>query len=126
RSQTLDGVGQLRSRWTFLSGLPSSLARDLTWFNRDQRALIGPGFFHQIEQLRPRIALDVELDARVLLAQDRGNGAHVFGRDVAATGTRVNRDARRPGRDTDPDSLEDARHAPAARVAQRGHLIDVY
>ena len=43
---------------------PAGLARDLARHHRHERALIGPHLLDEIEQLRPRIAFDVELDRR--------------------------------------------------------------
>ena len=42
--------------------IPTGLARDLAGPDRHQRELVGPDFGGQGEQVRTRIALDIELD----------------------------------------------------------------
>ena len=66
--RSADDRGQLLA--VGVSGRPAGLARHLARRDRHQRALIGPHLAHQLEQLGPRIAFDVELDRRAERASD--------------------------------------------------------
>jgi hypothetical protein len=106
------------------SRLPARLAGDLAWRHGHERALIGRHLFDEIEQLGPRIALDVVLDAG-MAAYRPGDRPDIVGRDVAAIGARMHGDARSTGRDADLNGFDHVRLAPAARVAKCSHFIHV-
>ena len=72
---------------------PAGLARDFAWHHRYERALRGPNFQHQLEEIGPRIALDVVLDLRRAL-QQLGDVVHIRASDVTLVGAWMNRDAR--------------------------------
>ena len=82
-------------------GRPSGLARDLAREHRHQRALVRTHLAHQLEQIRPRIPFDVELDLAAPRREERRDLAHVAAADVALIGARMHGDAaarRRRGR----------------------------
>jgi hypothetical protein len=72
-----------------------------------------------------RVAFDVELDAALERLQQRRDLAHVIGGDVAGIGARVHGDAGAARGDAGAHGFGDRRHASAARVADRRHLVDV-
>ena len=104
---------------------PPGLAGDLPRANRDERALVRPDRTNQIEQIGPRIAFDVELDAVAERRELLGDFVYVSGRDVTRVSARVHGDARRAVGHAHAHRVDDARNRAAARVAQRRHLVDV-
>ena len=104
---------------------PPRLARDFAGPDGNERDLIGPDFVDQIEEIRPRVPLDVVLDDSAPRRQRRGDLPHVLGGDVPRVRARVDGDAGYAGGDADLDSLQDAGNLPASRVAKRGNLVDV-
>ena len=105
--------------------LPARLTRDLARHDRHQRALIGPNLLDEIQQVRARVALDVVFDLRPLPAQRSRDVAHVAGSDVPAIRARMHGNTRRARSHAHVNRLEHARRAPAARVPQRRHLVDI-
>ena len=109
--------------------IPTSLAGHLAGPDRHERELVGPDFVGQGEQVRPWITLDIELDIELdpgtARAQLLADLPHVVERDVPGVGAWMNGDPRRSGGDGDPCRVDDARHVPATRVAQRRDLVDV-
>jgi hypothetical protein len=89
--------------------LPTGLAGDLACDDGDERALVRTDLLDQVEQLRARVALDVELDPAS--GQGARNVAHIGGRDVTAISPRVHRDAGRAGGDA---RQENGRRASSA------------
>jgi hypothetical protein len=72
---------------------PSRLTRHFTGHDRHERALLGLHLLHELEQLRTRIALDIQLDLRPERRQAARNVAHIVGRDVTSVHPRVDRNA---------------------------------
>ena len=105
---------------------PAGLAGDFAGRNRDQRALIRLHLVHERQQIGARIAFDVVLDRRPSgRPSARRDVADIVRRDVPAIGARVHGDAVHAGVQADGNGVEHARHAAAARIAQRRDLVDV-
>ena len=76
-------------------GGPSRLAGDLARMHGHERALVGLHLVHERDQIRPRVALDVELNAPPERREQRGNLPHVGRGDVTGVGARMHGDAGR-------------------------------
>ena len=109
----------------FRSKLPAGLAGHFSWHDGNQGALVGTHLLDEIQQLRTRIAFDVEFDSRGQRPQHRRNFTDIVGRDVTPVGPGVDGDARRARRNAHANSVDDARRPPAARVPQRRDFVDV-
>ena len=79
----------------------------------------------EVDEIRARIAFDVELDMGLPSAQRLCNVPDIVRGDVPSIGARVHRDSRRTCRHADVDRLEHVRQTPATRVPQRGHFVHV-
>jgi hypothetical protein len=84
-----------------------------------------PHSVNEIEEIGPRIPLDVELDAIAERRELRGNLEHVAGRDVTGISARMHGNAGRTVRDAYTHRVDDARDSTAARVAERRNLVDI-
>ena len=115
-----------RERLTRSVGRPSRLARDFTRLDGNKGALIGLHRVHQLQEVRPHVAFDVELDAPFQRLQIRGDLADVGLRDVPGIGTRMNRDAGSPRIDADVHGLEHRRNSASARISDCRDFVDVY
>jgi hypothetical protein len=104
---------------------PAGLTRDLTWPNRHERALVRAYFSNERQQIRPGVALDVELDLRPERLQHRRQSVDIREGHVACIGAGVHRDAMRAGGHAYLGRRDDGRHRAAARVADGGDLVDV-
>src|SRR5262245_51585327 len=104
---------------------PALLTRNLTRDDWNERALVWCDREHEIHQVGPRVAFDIELDSGPNLLERLSNRAHIVGRNVTGVRPRVNRDPRRAGAETDIDRVQDARLMAAARVAEGCYLVDV-
>src|SRR5262249_8675476 len=105
---------------------PAGLAGDFTGDDRHQRALIGPHFVYEVEQIRPRVALDVVFNVPVAAAERHSDVTNILRRDVTPIVTGMDGDTRRARGDADVDGFEDARHASAAGITERRDFVDVH
>ena len=80
---------------------------------------------HELEQIRPRVALDVVFDVPLAISKRCRDFANVLRRDVPSIAPGMRGYAGRAGRDTHVDGFENARHASAARITERRHFVDV-
>ncbi len=85
--------------------------------------LIRPDLANEVQKIRPRIALDVVLDAPRARSEVRSELADIVERDVPRVRARVDGDAGSAGRDAHARRLDHARHCPAARVADVATLL---
>jgi hypothetical protein len=79
----------------------------------------------EIDEIRPRVAFDVELDAGTQGLEAARDVAHVVWRDVALVRARVHGDASGSSRQADVHGVEDARLAATAGVPQGRHFIHI-
>src|SRR6185295_12626276 len=105
---------------------PAGLAGDFAGHHRHQRALIGPDFVDQREQIRPRITFDVVFDRRPNPRERACDVANILRRDVTRICAWVDGDAVNARINADTDGVENARLAAAARIPKRRDLVDVY
>ena len=95
-------------------GRPSGLTRNLSRMNRHERALIWLHRVHELQQIRPGVAFDIELDAPLHRPQVCRDVVHIRRRDMPRIGTRMYGDSRRARVDADLDGLEHGRNGPAS------------
>ena len=117
------GVGQI----------PAVIRRELRVAVGHQRRLVRAGGLDEV--VEPRIAvvarpgggvaLDVELDIRMVGGKHLGERVHVGGSDVALVGARMHGDALRAGGDDGSCGVQDARPATLAGIAQPRDLVEV-
>jgi hypothetical protein len=77
------------------------------------------------DQVRARIAFDIELDGPVARSMHGRDIEHIARRDVTRIRSRVNGDARHTSRDAHTHGVQNGRHRSASRVPKRGDLVDV-
>ena len=110
---------------TWRVGRPSGLTGDLARLDRNKRALVGLDVVHQLDEIRPWIAFDVELDTPFHRLQIRAmswTSVVVMWRASARGWTVI------PGAPASMHTLyrfEHRRHGAAARVPEGCDLVDV-
>jgi hypothetical protein len=80
---------------------------------------------HQLQQLRSRIAFDIELDTPFHRLQVSGDMVDVGRRDVPRVRPRMDGDARSAGVHTNPGRIEHRWHSAAARISDGCDFVDV-
>jgi len=93
---------------------------------RHQRHLLRPLGFAQGEEAGVRIALDVELAARIVGAQQVGDVGDVGAADMALVGARMDGDADRAIVQRHPAEIGQGRPRHVAAVPEKGDGIDVH
>src|SRR6185295_14384483 len=77
-------------------------------------------------QIGARIALDIQLDVRLVARELLLHVADVFGRDVPPVSARMHRDAVNAGVETHPDGVRHAGEMAAPGVPQCRDFVDVH
>jgi hypothetical protein len=93
---------------------PAGLTRDLAGHDRDERALIRLDGQDHLDEIRPGVTLDVELDSTPERRQLVSDLEDVAPADVPLVGARMHGNARSAGVDAHPDRLDDGRDVAAA------------
>ena len=88
----MQSMRDLVQKFVMCEEIPAMVGRERVRRIGHQRGLRGFHFAYEIEEIRRRITLDVELGP-ILGAQHRIQFAHVLVRDVAGIGARMNGDA---------------------------------
>jgi hypothetical protein len=96
------------------AGGPACLTRNLSRYYGYQRALIRPNSANKLDEIRPRIAFDVEFDRRPLAFKRTRDVVDVLRFDMALIGSWMNRDPVNSCAQTNVDCVEHAGLVTAA------------
>ena len=113
--------GDAGEKFAVRHGVPPGVGGDGVGCVGHERDLCGPHLQHQRDEVRNRIALNVEFGG-----QHPCEVPHVVVADVARVGPRVDRDAVRAEAFDVRGRADHVGEIAAARVAHHGDLIDVY
>ena len=91
--------------------------------DRNDRALLGDHLVHQVDEVWPRVALHVELDAGANAVQPHGNVAHVVGRDMPLVGAGMHRDPADASIQADVHRIEHPRLVAARELRSVATLL---
>ncbi len=104
---------------------PPCLAGNLTGPNGHQRTLVRPHFVDELDEIGPRVALDIVLDLMPHWREHFGDFKNVGAPNVPLICTRMHRDPGGARLDTSTHGFDDARHRAAPGIPEGRDLVDV-